>query len=168
MPSENGLKWQTFHDTELHESQKDLLSIGARCGVKMLFQSYNRPCKWLHLKQWILYYIDIRPSPHFKNLTCKMGLSAKLFLWKSLSHQNPCDCLEYGLLIIFFLLSTAQIWFNSLLFNFPLRWARILKICLASIMCLARLVISNSVSNKSPVGTIWSVNVLDFLSCNVL
>lgn len=95
MPSENGLKWQTSHDTELHESQKDLSSIGARCGVKMLFQSYNRPCRWLHLKQWILNYIDIRPSPHFKNLTCKMGLSAKLFLWKSLSRQNPCDCLRF-------------------------------------------------------------------------
>ena len=95
MPSENGLKWQTFHDTKLHESQKDLLSIGARCGVKMLFQSYNKPCRWLHLKQWILNYIDIRPSPHFKNLTCKMRLSAKLFLWKSLSRQNPCDCLRF-------------------------------------------------------------------------
>lgn len=92
---ENGLKWQTSHDTELHESQKDLSSIGARCGVKMLFQSYNRPCRWLHLKQWILNYIDIGPSPHFKNLTCKMGLSAKLFLWKSLSRQNPCDCLRF-------------------------------------------------------------------------
>ena len=45
VPSENGLKRQTFHDIELHESQKDLLSIGARCGVKMLFQSYNRPCR---------------------------------------------------------------------------------------------------------------------------
>ena len=29
-------------------------------------------------------------------------------------------------------------------------------------MCLARLVISNSVSNKYPAGTIWSVNVSDF------